>query len=44
MLINQMTLIKIKGILIKKKGDYQYVKWKGYNNLFNSWMNKKDIV
>ena len=30
--------------VIKKKGDKLYVKWKGYNNYFNSWINKKDIV
>ena len=30
--------------VIKKKGDKLYVKWKGYNNSFNSWINKKDIV
>ena len=30
--------------VIKKKGDKLYVKWKGYNNLFNSWIDKKDIV
>ena len=30
--------------LIKKKGDKLYVKWKGYNNLFNSWIDRKDIV
>ena len=24
-----------------KKGDKLYVKWKGYNNSFNSWINKK---
>ena len=29
---------------IKKKGDKLYVKWKGYDNSFNSWINKKDIV
>ena len=29
--------------VIKKKGDKLYVKWKGYNNLFNSWFDKKDI-
>ena len=29
---------------IKKKGDKLYVKWKGYNNSFNSWIDKKDIV
>ena len=29
--------------VIKKKGDKLYVKWKGYNNSFNSWIDKKDI-
>ena len=29
---------------IKRKGDKLYVKWKGYNNSFNSWINKKDLV
>ena len=27
--------------VIKKKGNKLYVKWKGYNNLFNSWIDKK---
>ena len=30
--------------VIKKKGDELYVKWKSYNNSFNSWIDKKDIV
>ena len=30
--------------VMKRKGDKLYVKWKGYNNLFNSWIDKKDIV
>ena len=30
--------------LIKIKADKLYVKWKGYNNSFNSWINKKCIV
>ena len=30
--------------VIKKKGDKLYVKWKGYDNSFNSWIDKKDIV
>ena len=30
--------------VIKKKGDKLYVKWKGYDNLFNSWTDKKDLV
>ena len=28
----------------KRKGDKLYVKWKGYDNPFNSWNDKKDIV
>ena len=30
--------------LIKKKGNKLHVKWKGYDNSFTSWINKKDIV
>ena len=30
--------------VIKRKGDKLYVKWKGYDNSFNSWINKKDIL
>ena len=30
--------------VLKRKGDQLYVKWKGYDNSFNSWINKKDIV
>ena len=30
--------------ILKRKGDKLYVKWKGYDNLFNSWIDKKDIV
>ena len=30
--------------VLKKKGDKLYVKWKGYNNYFNSWIDQKDIV
>ena len=29
--------------VIKKKDDKLYVKWKGYDNSFNSWIDKKDI-
>ena len=28
--------------VIQRKGDKLYVKWKGCNNLFNSWIDKKD--
>ena len=27
-----------------RKGNKLYIKWKGYNNLFNSWINKKDSI
>ena len=30
--------------VIKRKGDKIYVKWKGYDNSFNSWIDKKDLV
>ena len=30
--------------VIKRKDDKLYVKWKGYDNFFNSWIDKKDIV
>ena len=28
----------------KRKGDKLFVKWKGYDNSFNSWIDKKHIV
>ena len=30
--------------LLKRKGDKLHVKWKGYDNSFNSWINKNNIV
>ena len=30
--------------ILKRKGDKLYVKWKGYDNSFNSWINKKDVL
>ena len=39
---NQKVFRVVK--VIKRKGDKSYGKWKGYNNLFNSWIDKKDIV
>ena len=30
--------------VLKRKGDKFYVKWKGYDNSFNSWIDKKDLV
>ena len=29
---------------IKRKGDKLYANWKCYNNSFNNWIDKKDIV
>ena len=29
--------------VIKRKGDKLFVKWKEYDNSFNSWIDKKDI-
>ena len=39
---NQKEFRVEKGI--KRKGNKLYIKWKGYNNSFNSWIDKKDIV
>ena len=30
--------------VLKRKGNKLYVKWKGYDNSFTSWIDKKDIV
>ena len=30
--------------LSRKKGDKLYVKWKGYDSSFNSWIDRKDLV
>ena len=30
--------------VIKRKGDKLCVKWKGYDDSFNSWIDKKDLV
>ena len=29
--------------VLKRKGDKLCVKWKGYDNSFNSWIDKKDL-
>ena len=29
---------------IKKKDGKLYVTWKGYDSLFNSWIDKKDLL
>ena len=30
--------------VIKRKGDKLFVKWKSYNNSFNIWIDKKDVI
>ena len=30
--------------IIKGKGDKLYIKWKGYDSSFNSWVDKKDLI
>ena len=32
------------GKVTKKKGDKLHVKWEGYDNLFNNWIDQKDII
>ena len=29
--------------VLKRKGDQLYIKWKGYDNSFKSWINEKDL-
>ena len=29
---------------LKRKSDKLYIKWKGYNDSFNSWINEKDLA
>ena len=38
---NQKKIITEK--VIKRKCDKLYVKWKGYLDSFNSWIDKKDL-
>ena len=51
--LSDVAILNIKGLIIavflagkviKRKGEKLYVKWKGYDNSFNSWIDKKDIV
>ena len=35
--------IRIEKVL-KRKGDKLYIKWKGCDNCFNSWTDKKDLI
>ena len=30
--------------MFKRKGGKLYVKWKEYNNSFNSWINKNGLI
>ena len=30
--------------VVKRKGVIIYVKWKGCNDCFNSWIDKKDLI
>ena len=30
--------------VIRRKDDKIYVKWKGYDNSFNSWIDEKDLI
>ena len=36
----ELTIEKV----VKRKGDKLYVKWKGYNNALNNWIDKKDVI
>ena len=40
---NNQKEFRIEKVL-KRKGDQLYVKWKGYGNSLNSWINKKDLL
>ena len=40
----EKELQKTNQKVLRRKGDKSYVKWKGCDNSFNSWINKKDIV
>ena len=44
----EVTKNKIKEFrvqkVIKRKGDKLYVRWKGYDNSSNNWIDKKDMV
>ena len=30
--------------VLKGKGDKLYIRWEGYDNRFNSWIDKKDLT
>ena len=33
-----------KNLVINKKGDKLYAKWKGYDSSFNRWIDEKDLI
>ena len=37
------TVFRVEKI-IQRKGDKLYIKWKGYDNSFNNWIDKNHIV
>ena len=39
---NNQNKFRIEKVI--KKGNKLYVKWRGYDNSFNSWIDKKDIA
>ena len=40
---NSQVKFRIEKV-IKRKGDKMHIKWKGYDDSFNSWIDKKGIV
>ena len=40
----EKELQKTNQKVLRRKGDKSYVKWKGCDNSFNSWINKKDFI
>ena len=34
---------KVRNV-IKRKSNKLYVKWKGYNDSYNSWIEKEDLI
>ena len=43
MILTSHSEFRIEKLIIKK-GDKLQVKWKGYNNSFNSWINEKVVI
>ena len=37
-------VVPLKDKILEKKGDKLHVKWKGHDNSFNNWIDKKDLV